>query len=292
METLIAVLFSSAFACLILAGLLSRWARGVDLMEAVCGVGDPSAVTSASAEDRGGGRWSRGLTGRWGRAALSVSAALVAGLIGFGLAGPLGLVVSGLAAAWLPAGWRRRSRRRQGAVLELQLADMVEAVTMALRSGFSLGQALDYAATEMEEPMAPLLNRMIAERRLGRPFDAALASFSRAIGTEDARLFVLVLTIHARSGGDLANALDEVSKTLRQRISVRRELRALTAQGRLSGVILGSVPLVFFLFLAVTSQRELAPIYRSPAGIAMISIGLILEGLAFLWIRRLLKVEI
>ncbi|CAN5353494.1 type II secretion system F family protein [soil metagenome] len=290
METLIAVLFSSALACLMLAGLLARWTRGMDLIEAIGW--DPSTATSASAEDRGGGRWSRGLTGRWGRAVLSVSAALIAGLIGFRLAGPLGLVVSALAAAWLPFGWRRRSHRRRSEVLELQLADLVETMAMALRSGLSLGQALDYAATEMEDPLASLLNRMIAERRLGRPFDAALASFGRAIGTEDARLFILVVTIHARSGGDLANALDEVARTLRQRISVRRELRALTAQGRLSGVILGSVPLVFFLFLAATSQRELAPIYRSPAGMAMISTGLVLEGLAFLWIRRLLKVEI
>lgn len=292
METLIAVLFSSAFLCVMFAGLVARWARGVDLIEAICGVGNPSAAYSASAEDRGGGRWPRRLSHRWGRAALTASAALVAGLIGLRLAGPLGLVVSALAAAWFPFGWRRRSRRRRGETLEVQLADMVEAVVMALRSGLSLAHALDYAATEMEEPLAPLLNRMIAEQRLGRPFDAALASFGRAIATEDARLFVLVVTIHARSGGDLANALDEVSSTLRQRISVRRELRALTAQGRLSGVILGSVPLVFFLFLAATSQRELAPVYRSPAGMAMIATGLVLESLAYLWIRRLLKVEI
>jgi len=82
-----------------------------------------------------------------------------------------------------------------------------------------------------------------------------------------------------------------VAATIRHRIAVRRELRALSAQGRISGSILGALPIAFFLVLAATSHHDLAPVYRSPAGIAMISSGLLMEGLAFLWIRRLLRVE-
>jgi tight adherence protein B len=89
----------------------------------------------------------------------------------------------------------------------------------------------------------------------------------------------------------VAGAVEEVAGTIRHRIAVRRELRALSAQGRISGSILGALPIAFFLVLAVTSHQELAPVYRSPAGIAMISSGLVMEALAFVWIRRLLRVE-
>src|SRR5262249_49322976 len=129
-------------------------------------------------------------------------------------------------------------------------------------------------------------------QRVAVPFEDALEHFGRALGSEDARLFTLIVRIHSKSGGNLAAALEEVASTIRHRISVRRELRAFTAQGRVSGAILGSLPIGFFGVLALTSRRELAPVYRSAAGIAMIATGLVMEALAFIWIRRLLRVEI
>jgi tight adherence protein B len=122
--------------------------------------------------------------------------------------------------------------------------------------------------------------------------ERALETFAQALGTDDGRLFVLILTIHQRSGGNVAGALEEVASTIRHRVAVRRELRALTAQGRVSGTILGALPIGFFLVLATTSRGELVPIYRSAAGIAMVTAGLVLEALAYLWIRRLLKVQV
>jgi tight adherence protein B len=131
-----------------------------------------------------------------------------------------------------------------------------------------------------------------AEQRLGAQFETALARFGERIGTPDARLFVLVMLIHHRSGGNVAGALEEVATTIRHRIGVRRELRALTAQGRISGAVLGALPIGFFLVLASTSHRDLAPVYRSGPGIAMVVGGFVLEALAYVWIRHLLRVEL
>ncbi len=136
------------------------------------------------------------------------------------------------------------------------------------------------------------LDAVLEERRLGIPLEAALDRFAEGIGSDDARLLVAVMSLHARSGGDLGAALEDVLATIRHRLAVRRELRGLTAQGRLSALVLGAVPLGFFLFLAVTSQRDLGPVYRSAAGTVMVLAGLALEGLAFLWIRRILRVEV
>jgi tight adherence protein B len=190
---------------------------------------------------------------------------------------------------------RTLNERRAGQLkleLEKQLAEVAESAAMAVRSGLSIVQATEFAAEEAITPMAEVMSRFIQDQRLGTPFEEALNGFADEIGSPDAKLFALVVAIHARSGGNLAGALDEVSSTIRHRIAVRRELRALSAQGRISGSVLGALPIAFFLVLAATSQHDLAPVYRSSLGIAMISVGLVMEGLAFVWIRRLLRVEV
>jgi tight adherence protein B len=192
----------------------------------------------------------------------------------------------------LPRTLRESRARKLRLELEKQLAELAESAAMAVRSGLSIAQALEFAAEEAVTPMAEVLRRFTQDQWLGTPFEEALHGFAEEIGSPDAKLFALVVAIHARSGGNLAGALDEVSATIRHRMAVRRELRALSAQGRISGSVLSALPIGFFLVLAATSQRDLAPVYRSSLGIAMISAGLVMEGLAFLWIRRLLRVEV
>jgi tight adherence protein B len=216
---------------------------------------------------------------------------LPAAFVGLRLAGPVGVLLGAAVAVALPRELARRKTQARQAKLEQQLADAVETCALAVRAGLSIGQSIEFAADESEPPIRPLLRRTLEEQRIGAPFEQALQKFGETIGTEDSRLFVLVVTTHARSGGNLAGALDEVVATIRHRIEVRRELRALSAQGRVSGAILGSLPIAFFLVLAGTSHRELAPVYRSPAGIAMVSAGLVMEAVAYLWIRRLMRVE-
>jgi len=204
----------------------------------------------------------------------------------------VGLVAGVVAGALVPGLLRRQSRRRRDLLLEGQLAEVVEATSLGVRSGLSIRQALEFAAGEIPSPMAPHLGRLLAEQSVGTPLEDALDGFADQLDSDDARLFVLILSVHARSGGNLAGALNEVASTIHHRVEVRRELRALTAQGRISGAILGTLPIGFFLVLAAASHRDLEPVYHSRAGVAMIAAGLLLEGLAYLWIRRLLRVKI
>ncbi|HYT78628.1 MAG TPA: type II secretion system F family protein [Actinomycetota bacterium] len=221
---------------------------------------------------------------------LAIGVGLGSALTVLQLIGPLGLA-AGTAAGAIPFILERRKAGKVSQELEKQLAEVAESTAMAVRSGFSITQALQFAAEEASDPMSAVLGRHIQEQDLGMPFEEAIRRFADQLGNPDAHLFALVVTIHARSGGNLAGALDEVAATIRHRIAVRRELRALSAQGRISGSILGALPMAFFLVLAATSHRDLAPVYRSRAGVAMILSGLVLEGIAFAWIRRLLLVE-
>jgi tight adherence protein B len=211
---------------------------------------------------------------------------------GWIVAGPMGGLIGVAAGVGGASARRRRSLGRHSEVLEGQLAELAESVSLGLRSGLSVVQALEYSRADAGSPIRAYLDRFVDQQQLGVPFDLALERLGHDLDTDDARFLVLVIGIHARSGGDLAGALDEVGRTIRHRIAVRRELRAASAQGRISGVIMGSLPIAFFLFLSVTSHDKLAPILRSGPGMAMVGGGLALEGLAYLWIRRLLRVQV
>jgi len=226
------------------------------------------------------------------RISASMAIACPAALISWVLAGPAGLVVAGLAAVAVPRIMARRKERGRAELMERELGQLSETACLALRSGLSVGQSLEFARRELSGPLGEALERFLEERRLGIPFEAALESLGAEVGTDDAHLFCLVMSIHARSGGDVAGALDEVAGTIRHRVAVRRELRAASTQGRISGLILGTLPIAFFLVLAASSHSQLGPVYRSVAGVAMIGTGLSLEGLAYLWIRRLLRIEV
>jgi tight adherence protein B len=226
------------------------------------------------------------------RRLLRFSLAPIGASIGWILAGPMGLLVGGGAGAAVPLVRARRQSRQRTEALERDLAQLAATTSLALRSGLSVSQALEFAGSELVGATQGLFERFLEERRFGIPFDAALERFGATLGSDDAQLFVLVMSVHARSGGDLAGALDEVVTTIRHRVAVRRELRAASAQGRVSGAILGALPIAFFLVLAATSHRQLGPVYRSAPGVAMVTGGLVMEGLAYLWIRRLLRIEV
>ena len=205
-----------------------------------------------------------------------------------GVALALGGAVAGVTA------WRVRERRRAHALeseRDEQLVDVVTSITAAIRAGQSVPQALSFAAAETRRPLRASLERLDAAIDLGVPLDDAIGSWTREVDTGDARLLAGVLTLHRRSGGDLPAVLDEVAGTLRERRAAVREVHALTAQARLSGTILGVLPFGFFAFLWLTSRSEIEGAFRSTAGVIAIGLGLVLEGLAFVWIRHLLEVR-
>jgi tight adherence protein B len=288
-------------ACLVLAGLAGA-ANREERRRALLGV--PRSDETIDGEDPPGAAFwvGRALRRRNpGRPEPSAGAsvwagscglALLLGAAGLRLVGVPGMVVCAVLGAAAPLARARVRTARAEQTMEGQLAELVETTALAVRGGLSIQHALELAAGEARAPIARPLHRLLAEPSVGSSFEAALRGFADAIGTDDVRLFALIVGIHAKSGGSLAAALDEVATTIRHRIAVRRELRALSAQGRISGAILGALPIAFFLVIGVTSRNQLAPVYRSAAGIGLVSGGLLLEGIAFIWIRRLLRVRI
>ncbi|MGZ8631059.1 MAG: type II secretion system F family protein [Actinomycetota bacterium] len=235
--------------------------------------------------DRGTRSWMRSSVPGW--MVWSVAGASASWL----LFGPVTGIAGGVAGC---IAWHVRLRRRTRSVAaerDEQVVDAVVSVTAAIRAGQSVPQALAFAATESAPPVRDSLRRLDGSVQVGVPLEQALHDWTTEVGTDDARLVAGVLGLHRRSGGDLPAVLDQVVETLRERRAAAREVRALTAQARLSGTILGVLPFGFFAFLWLTSRSDIEGALRSPAGLAVIGLGLVLEALAFLWIRSLLEVR-
>ena len=215
---------------------------------------------------------------------------LAVGCAGLVIAGPLGGLVG--AAGGLAA--RRIRRHRHRKILanrrDEQLADAIGALTAAVRSGMSVPQAMAYAMREAGSPVRDDLTRVVAAIEVGVPLGEAIDAWAERSQSRDVQLVAGALDLHRRSGGDLPAVLDQVAATIRERVAVAREVRALTAQARLSGWILGVLPIGFFAFLWLTSRRDIEGALGTPAGLASVLLGLGLEVGSFFWIRALLEV--
>lgn len=212
-------------------------------------------------------------------------------LAGWLVAGVPTAVVGALAVIVVRVVRRRRRQLREASLLQEQLADAVRTIVASLRAGLSIPQAIGYAAREAQPPLSTGLTELVGGLDAGVPFDEAIGGWADQVGGDDARLVAAVVSLHRRTGGDLPMVLDRVADTLRERLAARREVLALTAQGRLSGVILGVLPVGFFAVLWLTSRRDIEAALHSTAGLLSVSLGLVLEAGAFVWIRRLLEVR-
>lgn len=209
---------------------------------------------------------------------------------GWFVAGSPGLV-AGLGAGAIPIVVERRRAARRAELVQEQLIDAVAAIASAFRSGHSLAQSFGVAGGEVDEPLGGVFREVADRTSLGVPIEEVLGELEARIGGADGRLVGGVLRMHRRTGGALSTTLDDLTKTLRARRDGARELRSLTAQARLSATILGLLPLGFFLFLSVVARRDVEAAYRTTAGVSAIGVGFALQGAAFLWIRRILRVE-
>lgn len=183
-----------------------------------------------------------------------------------------------------------RQRRRQSLVR--QLPDVASALASALRAGLSLSQALEQVVKFQPRPSSQEFSLMLREHRLGIPLDRALLGLAQRAGTRDFHLLVATLGIARDLGSGLAEALERLSSMLRRRLALEDRIRALTAQGRLQGLIMGALPLFLAGVLGAMEPQLMARLFSEPAGWAVCGLVLILEGVGFVLIRRIVNIEV
>ena len=221
--------------------------------------------------------------------ALAVGPLLAAVVGGPGLAGvaALGLVTG-------PALVVRTRRGRADDRLEQALPGALEAVARSLRSGASLRQAVEEAgrAGGTDRALAGELARAAAEAGQGASLVSALEAVGARRPLPGIRLGVAALCLGAETGGAQARAVDGVAATVRERLAVAAELRALSSQARISALVIGVAPVGFGAFAAATDPRTSQFLLHTSAGLALLVVGLVLDALGWLWMQRLAKVAV
>ncbi len=224
--------------------------------------------------------------------AVGFASCLAGGLFGMLMFG--GALASGLAAVGTPYALNRFFRRLHGsraARIEKQLPEALALQAGALRAGQSLSRSLRILAEETKAPLKEELERMLQEVELGWPVDEALERFSTRIPSKDLDMWVTAMLVHRQTGGNLAGVIDSSSQRVAQRLQLRSEVRAMTAQGRLSGLVVAVAPVAFFLLLSVGSREQMEFLYSTPFGLAILASGLTMNGLGMLWIRQVLRIR-
>jgi tight adherence protein B len=232
---------------------------------------------------------------RWRPGEVIVATALVAitgFVIGTAASTPLVGLILGLIGLGTPALYIRFKAARRRRAFEQQLPEVLQMMSGALRAGYSIQQALAAVAEDGGLPAREEFRRATAEIRLGATIDEALRQMVLRIGVVDFDWVVMAIEIQREVGGDLAEVLDSIAQTIRERERLRRHISALTAEGRLSGWILGGLPFFMAGVLLMINPEYLAQLFESGLGLAMIAGASVLMIIGAVWMRKIIRIEV
>jgi tight adherence protein B len=178
-------------------------------------------------------------------------------------------------------------RRRKA--FDAQVPDTLQMFSGGLRAGHSLLRAIDAAAQENDGPMAAELTRIVNETRIGRDLGESMADVSRRTASEDFYWIAQAIEIHREVGGDLAEVLDHVGETIRDRNQVKGQVRALSAEGRISALVLMALPILMFIGLVIFNPTYSRVFTTTFVGFVMLGAAITLLSVGGLWLSRIIK---
>ena len=206
---------------------------------------------------------------------------------------PVGFVgwIPGLALGLLPMAFVLYQRSVRFRKFNLQLPEAIDLIARALRAGHSLPSALVTVAEELADPLGPEFRKCADEMNYGLPFREAMLNLFRRFPLQDLQFVIAAILVQKETGGNLAELLDKTAAVLRARIQLQQKVRVYTAQGRMTGVILVSMPFVAFILLNLVRPGYTTPLFESDTGRMMIYGTLISMALGAIVIRRIIQIK-
>lgn len=212
---------------------------------------------------------------------------------------PLGLLIGALIGFMLPRFWLNRRKSGRLNAFNKQLPDTITLIANALRAGSSFLQAIELVVRESRPPISTEFSRVIREVNLGLPFDQALENMVRRVRSDDLELMATAISIQHQVGGNLAEILDSIAYTIRERVRIKGEIRTLTAQQRLSGYVVGFLPIGLAGFLFIAAPGFMDPMFANPpailglpAGVIILLFGGFMMFIGFMLIRKIVDIEV
>lgn len=228
-----------------------------------------------------------------GEAVVAMLGVAAVGGIFFGIFnGPVGGLVAFVVLILVSVALIQFFGNREKKRFEEQLPDTLTLLSTSLRAGYSLLQAVEAVAGEAPNPTAREFGRALAEARLGRTVSDALKGIVDRTQSKDFEWAVMAIEIQREVGGNLAEVLQTVAETMRARNRLRGEIKALTAEGRISAIVLGALPFAMGLFLWTTNPGYLEPLFEETFGKIAIGVGLLLMAGGAIWLKKIVDIEI
>ena len=215
------------------------------------------------------------------------------------LGNPLFLVIGALVGFLLPRWWLNRRKNGRLNAFNKQLPDTITLIANALRAGSSFLQAIELVVRESRPPVSTEFGRVIREVNLGLSFDVALENMVRRVRSDDLELMATAISIQHTVGGNLAEILDSIAFTIRERVRIKGEIRTLTAQQRMSGYVVGFLPIGLAGFLFIAAPGFMAPMFDNsvnvgglPLGVIILLLGGFSMFMGFMFIRKIVDIEV
>ncbi len=206
-----------------------------------------------------------------------------------------GLILASLAATaalFSPGVILRILRARRARKFNVQLVDSLISMSSALKAGFSIVQAFESIVKQNEAPISQEFSLFLQELRVGVKFEEALRHMEARVGSEDLVLMNQSIEIARQTGGNLTEVFEKIAATIRERMRIEQRIRSLTAQGRLQGIVVGSVPLVLLLAMTMIHPAMMMPFFSSKAGLALLGFAGLLELGGALLIRKVMRIQV
>lgn len=219
---------------------------------------------------------------------LAVFAYVVVGVV-LGMAG-LGLVVAVMAGC-IPYFWVQRLRTVRFRKFEEQFPEAIDLIARAMRAGHGLAAGLGMVADELPQPVGREFRMLYDWQNFGMSLPDALHRFADRVPLLDARFFVTAVLTQRESGGNLAEVLDNLSRVIRERFRVKRQIRVLSAHGRVTGAVLSGLPPAMALYFFIAKPDYISELANDPLGVRMVVGALVMQVLGMLIIRRLVDIE-
>ena len=215
------------------------------------------------------------------------------------LGNPLFLIIGMLIGFLLPRWWLNRRKNGRLNAFNKQLPDTITLIANALRAGSSFLQAIELVVRESRPPISTEFGRVIREVNLGLSFDVALENMVRRVRSDDLELMATAISIQHTVGGNLAEILDSIAFTIRERVRIKGEIRTLTAQQRMSGYVVGFLPIALAGFLFIAAPGFMEPMFDNrvsvvglPLGVIILLLGGFSMFMGFMFIRKIVDIEV
>lgn len=187
--------------------------------------------------------------------------------------------------------WLAIRRDKRQAAFSDQLTDVLQLIGSSLRAGYGLTQGIDAVSRDAEEPASGEFRRIIVEHRLGRDLTEAMQNCAARMDNSDFSWVVQAINIHRDVGGDLSKVLDNIVATIRDRADIHREVRTLSAEGRMSARVLTGLPILVLVGLMTMSPGYIQPLFSNPLGLVMLAVAALLMVVGVLVMRRMSKIQ-